>query len=80
MFCMYRFPRDPCIHDAWLKVVQRQWGGAWQPVDADVVCSSHFLTQDFIVSRGKSMLKESAIPKIEYLEHVVSFLFNSEHI
>jgi hypothetical protein len=62
-----RFPADGKQCAAWIRAVGRidvKTKQEWKPTKNSVVCSSHFICEDFRLDRGVTLLKPGAVPTV----------------
>lgn len=73
--CQYasnRFPADDNQRAAWIRAVQRidpKTKREWQPTKYSVICSCHFLPEDFRLDRGVTLLKPGVVPTVFNITH-----------
>lgn len=65
---IYRFPKDPILRKKWIIATKRK---NFDPSKSAVLCSRHFLVEDFVIYTGKRLLEKEAIPSIfDFPEHL----------
>jgi len=69
------------MRQVWLRALHRAdplSKRPWQPTKYSAVCSKHFLPSDFIVNRGYTLLKSSAVPSVNLClpQHLVKIARN----
>ena len=62
-----RFPTDPVRRKKWAIKIKRTdpiTGKPWEPSSSSVICSQHFMPEDFYMQWSRKLLKPMAIPSI----------------
>jgi len=67
IFYLLRFPKDKQRCQQWATTVHRtdaKTGRPWQPGPGALLCSEHFVTEDYIMQWGRKLLKPDALPSV----------------